>query len=398
MKILVINCGSSSIKFKLFEMPEETLISYGSVEKIGEEISIFKYIGKTKLEKKIKIDNHQIGLELIANTLLENEIKNIEEIKGVGHRVVHGGEGFEKSVIIDENVIKKIEDYIFLAPLHNPHNLSGIKGCIKIFPKSTQVAAFDTAFHTTLPKVSNLYAIPYSFYEKYKIRKYGFHGTSHRYVARRVSEIMGKGKYELNAITCHLGNGCSITAIKNGKSFDTSMGLTPLEGLIMGTRSGDLDPGVILYFLERLNLDISEVSEILNKKSGLLGISEVSNDFRNLLPLYNKDEKVTLAIDMFCYRLKKYIGSYMAVLGKVDAIIFTGGIGENVPLVREKSLNDMELFGIVLDLEKNKEIVGKEGEISKDSSQVKIFVIPTNEELRIAFDTYQLIVNSGFNQ
>ncbi|MCM8767305.1 MAG: acetate kinase [Candidatus Omnitrophica bacterium] len=398
MKILVINCGSSSIKFKLFEMPDENLISYGSVEKIGEEISIFKYIGKTKLEKKIKIDSHQVGLELIANTLLENEIKNIEEIKGVGHRVVHGGEGFEKSVIIDQDVIKKIEDYIFLAPLHNPHNLSGIKGCIKIFPKSIQVAAFDTAFHTTLPKVSNLYAIPYSFYEKYKIRKYGFHGISHRYVARRASEIMGKGKYEINAITCHLGNGCSITAVKNGRSFDTSMGLTPLEGLIMGTRPGDIDPGVILYFLERLNLNVSEVSEILNKKSGLLGVSEISNDFRNLLPLYNKEEKVTLAIDMFCYRLKKYIGSYMAALGKVDSIIFTGGIGENVPLVREKSLDNLELFGIILDLEKNKEIVGKEGEISKDSSKVKVFVIPTNEELRIAFDTYQLIVNSGLNQ
>ncbi|MCM8833598.1 MAG: acetate kinase [Candidatus Omnitrophica bacterium] len=398
MKILVINCGSSSIKFKLFEMPDERLISYGSVEKIGEEISIFKYIGKTKLEKKIKIDSHQVGLELIANTLLENEIKNIEEIKGVGHRVVHGGEGFEKSVIIDQDVIKKIEDYIFLAPLHNPHNLSGIKGCIKIFPKSIQVAAFDTAFHTTLPKVSNLYAIPYSFYEKYKIRKYGFHGISHRYVARRASEIMGKGKYEINAITCHLGNGCSITAVKNGRSFDTSMGLTPLEGLIMGTRPGDIDPGVILYFLERLNLNVSEVSEILNKKSGLLGVSEISNDFRNLLPLYNKEEKVTLAIDMFCYRLKKYIGSYMAALGKVDSIIFTGGIGENVPLVREKSLDNLELFGIILDLEKNKEIVGKEGEISKDSSKVKVFVIPTNEELRIAFDTYQLIVNSGLNQ
>ncbi|MCX7917542.1 MAG: acetate kinase [bacterium] len=394
MKILVLNCGSSSIKFKLFEMPEEILISYGSVEKIGEEISIFKYYGKVKIEEKLKVETHQKGIEFIAKTLVENEIENIEEIKGIGHRVVHGGEGFERSTIIDENVIKKIEEYIFLAPLHNPHNLAGIKACIKIFPKSIQVAAFDTAFHTTISEISYLYAIPYSFYEKYKIRRYGFHGISHRYVARRASEIMGKGKYDINAITCHLGNGCSITAVKNGKSFDTSMGLTPLEGLIMGTRCGDIDPGIILYFLEGLNFKSSEVSEILNKKSGLLGISGVSNDFRNLLPLYNKDKKVTLAIDMFCYRIKKYIGSYMAILGKVDAIVFTGGIGENVPLIREKALSNLEIFGVILDIEKNKEIIGKESEISKEESIVKIFVIPTNEELRIAFDTYQLIINS----
>ncbi|MCS7180348.1 MAG: acetate kinase [bacterium] len=394
MKILVLNCGSSSIKFKLFEMPEEILISYGSVEKIGEEISIFKYYGKVKIEEKLKVETYQKGIEFIAKTLVENEIENIEEIKGIGHRVVHGGEGFERSTIIDENVIKKIEEYIFLAPLHNPHNLAGIKACIKIFPKSIQVAAFDTAFHTTISEISYLYAIPYSFYEKYKIRRYGFHGISHRYVARRASEIMGKGKYDINAITCHLGNGCSITAVKNGKSFDTSMGLTPLEGLIMGTRCGDIDPGIILYFLEGLNFKSSEVSEILNKKSGLLGISGVSNDFRNLLPLYNKDKKVTLAIDMFCYRIKKYIGSYMAILGKVDAIVFTGGIGENVPLIREKALSNLEIFGVILDIEKNKEIIGKESEISKEESIVKIFVIPTNEELRIAFDTYQLIINS----
>jgi acetate kinase len=398
MKILVINCGSSSIKFKLFEMPEEVVVCYGSVEKIGEEISIFKYNGKTRIVEKVKIETHQKGLELIAKTLLKNEIKNIDEIKGIGHRVVHGGEGFEKSVKVDENVIKKIEDYIFLAPLHNPHNLAGIKGCLEIFPKSVQVAAFDTAFHITMPKISSLYAIPYSFYEKNRIRRYGFHGISHRFVARRISEIMGKGKYDINVITCHLGNGCSVTAVKNGRSFDTSMGLTPLEGLMMGTRCGDIDAGVILFLLEGLNLKISEVSEILNKKSGLLGVSEVSNDFRNLLPLYNKNEKVTLAIDMFCYRLKKYIGSYMAVLGRVDAIVFTGGIGENVPLVREKSLSNMEFFGIILDEKKNEEIVGKEGEISKNNSLIKVFVIPTNEELRIAFDTYQIITNSTFNQ
>jgi acetate kinase len=394
MKILVINCGSSSIKFKFFEMPKEKVVSYGIVEKIGEEISIFKYSGKVNIENKLKVKNHQEGLKLIASTLLENEIKDIEEIKGIGHRVVHGGEGFVSSVRIDDEVIKKIEEHLYLAPLHNPHNLAGIKGCMEIFPKSIQVASFDTAFHTTMPELSFLYAIPYEFYQKYKIRRYGFHGTSHRYVARRTAEIMGKGKYEINVITCHLGNGCSITAVKNGKSYDTSMGLTPLEGLIMGTRSGDIDPGVIFYLIEGLNLKPSEVSDILNKKSGLLGISGVSNDFRNLLPLYNKDERVTLSIDMFCYRLKKYIGSYMAVLGNVDAITFTGGIGENVPLVREKSLSNMEMFGIKIDIEKNKEITGKEGEISSEDSKVKVFVIPTNEELRIAFDTYQIVLNS----
>ena len=393
MKILVINCGSSSIKFKFFEMPEEKVVSYGIVEKIGEEISILKYSGKVNIENKLKVKNHQEGLKLIASTLLENEIKDIEEIRGIGHRVVHGGEGFVSSVKIDDEVIKKIEEHLYLAPLHNPHNLAGIKGCMEIFPKSIQVASFDTAFHTTMPELSFLYAIPYDFYQKYKIRRYGFHGTSHRYVARRTAEIMGKGKYEINVITCHLGNGCSITAVKNGKSYDTSMGLTPLEGLIMGTRSGDIDPGVILYLIEGLNLKPSEVSDILNKKSGLFGISGVSNDFRNLLPLYNKDERVTLSIDMFCYRLKKYIGSYMAVLGNVDAITFTGGIGENVPLVREKSLSNMEMFGIKIDIEKNKEITGKEGEISSEDSKVKVFVIPTNEELRIAFDTYQIVLN-----
>lgn len=395
MKILVINCGSSSIKFKLFEMPEEALISYGNVEKIGEEISIFKYSGKRQIEKKQKIKNHQEGLEIIAKTLLENEIKNIDEIKGVGHRVVHGGEGFDRSVIIDEEVIEKIEKHLHLAPLHNPHNLAGIKGAIKFFPKSIQVASFDTAFHTTIPQVCFLYAIPYEFYEKYRIRKYGFHGISHRYVARRAAEIMGKGKYEINAITCHLGNGCSITAVKNGKSYDTSMGLTPLEGLVMGTRSGDIDPGVILYLLEELKLTPQEVNTILNKKSGLLGISGYSNDFRNLLQFYGKDERVNLAIEIFCYRLKKYIGSYLAALGNVDAIIFTGGIGENVPLVREKSLSNMENLGIIIDKEKNEKTIGKEGEINKETSKIKVFVIPTNEELRIAFDTYQLIIEKN---
>jgi len=397
MKILVINCGSSSIKFKLFEMPEEILLAEGIVEKIREEISFFTLKTKNKTEKQeIKIPSHSEGLELIAKSLTDrknNIISSIDEIKGVGHRVVHGGEGFDRSVVIDDFVIKRIEEYQDLAPLHNPHNLTGIKAAIKFFPNSIQIAAFDTAFHTTIPPVGYIYGIPYRYYEKYKIRRYGFHGTSHRYVARRTAKIMGMGKYDINVITCHLGNGCSITACKNGKSVDTSMGLTPLEGLLMGTRTGDIDPGVIFYIAGKEGLSVDEINKIFNKESGLLGISGLSNDFRNLMENI-ENPRVKLAVDIFCYRIKKYIGSYMAVLGKVNAVSFTAGIGENVPYVREKSLENLENFGIEIDKEKNEKIVGrKEGEISKDSSKIKVFVIPTNEELRIAYDTYQFIGN-----
>ena len=395
MKILVINCGSSSIKFKLFEMPEEKQIVEGVIEKIGEEISFFtlKKENETKKEE-LKVKNHSECLEIIGKSLLETGVlKSLNEIKGVGHRVVHGGEGFDRSVVIDDFVIKRIEEYLDLAPLHNPHNLAGIKAAIKFFPESIQMAAFDTAFHTTIPEVAYIYGIPYEFYEKYKVRRYGFHGTSHRYVARRTAEIMGLGKYDINVVTCHLGNGCSITACKNGKSVDTSMGLTPLEGLLMGTRTGDIDPGVIFYLAEKEGISFDELNKIFNKKSGLLGISGLSNDFRNLMENI-ENPRVKLAIDIFCYRIKKYVGSYMAILGKVDAISFTAGIGENVPYVREKSLENLENFGIEIDKEKNEKMVGrKEGEISKDGSKIKVFVIPTNEELRIAFDTYQFVKN-----
>jgi len=394
MKILVINCGSSSIKYKVFEMPEEKLLVKGNIEKIGEEISYLTHQLKDKVFKiELKIKNHEEGLEIISKYLIDKEkgiIENVEEIKGVGHRVVHGGEGFEKSTVIDDKVLRKIEEYKELAPLHNPHNLAGIRAARKFFPTSIQVAAFDTAFHATIPETAYLYALPYEFYRKYRIRRYGFHGTSHRFVARRAAEIMGRGKYEINAITCHLGNGCSVTAIKDGHSIDTSMGFTPLEGLVMGTRCGDIDPGVIFYLGEYLGIDFKKINEILNKKSGLLGVSEISNDFRNLMEQINKDKKVALAIDIFCYRLKKYIGAYMVVLGRVDAVVFTAGIGENVPYVREKTLENMENFGIIIDKNKNYETVSKEGEISSSNSLVKVFVIPTDEELRIAFDTYQL--------
>ncbi len=399
MKILVINCGSSSIKYQLFEMPEEKVIAKGLFEKIGEEISFLHHQGiKGNLEFKQKIANHEEGLNFIMKILTDKEkgvISSINEIAGVGHRVVHGGEGFTKSVLITEDVIKKTEEHIDLAPLHNPANLMGIKASKKILPDVVQIAAFDTAFHHTIPREAYLYPIPYEFYEKYKIRRYGFHGTSHRYVARRLVEILNKTKKDLNIITCHLGNGCSITAVKGGDSVDTSMGLTPLEGVVMGTRSGDIDPAIIFYLIEK-GYSAEELNKILNKKSGLLGISGISNDMRNLLQAKDRgDRKAELAIDIFCYRLKKYIGAYMAVLGRTDAIIFTAGIGENVPYVREKSLSGMEELGIEIDEKKNKQAKHVEAEISREGSKVKVWVIPTNEEIRMAFDAYEIAKEKG---
>lgn len=381
-------------------MPEEKLLAHGMVEKIGEETSNLKHeVGDKTFQEKLNIPNHQAGLELIVRYLIGPKtgiIKDVSEIEGIGHRVVHGGEGFDKSIVIDAEVLKKIEDYKELAPLHNPHNLSGIYAAQRLFPTSIQVASFDTAFHTTLPETAYLYAIPYEFYQKYGIRRYGFHGTSHRYVARRAAELLGKGKYELNAITCHLGNGCSIAAVRNGRSVDTSMGLTPLEGLVMGTRSGDIDPGVILHFGEHLGLDWKKVNKLLNKESGLLGVSGISNDFRNLLEGIKKGNKrASLAVDIFCYRIKKYIGSYLAVLGKIDAVVFTAGIGENVPLVREKSLSGLENFGLILDKNKNEQGPG-ERIISAAESKIAALVIPTDEELRIAFDTYKSLQGANF--
>jgi len=396
MKILVINCGSSSIKYQLFEMPEAKVIAKGLFEKIGEEISFLHHQSiKGDLEFKQKIANHEEGLNFIMKILADKEkgvISSISEISGVGHRVVHGGEGFTKSVLITEDVIKKTEEHIDLAPLHNPANLMGIKASKKILPDVVQIAAFDTAFHHTIPREAYLYPIPHQFYEKYRIRRYGFHGTSHRYVARRLVKILNKSKEELNIITCHLGNGCSITAVKGGNSVDTSMGLTPLEGVVMGTRSGDIDPAIIFYLIEK-GYSSEELNNILNKKSGLLGVSGISNDMRNLLQAKDKgDKKAELAIDIFCYHLKKYIGSYLAVLGRTDAIIFTAGIGENVPYVRKKSLSGMEELGIEIDEKKNKQAKHIEAEISGEGSKVKVWVIPTNEEIRMAFDAYEIVM------
>ncbi len=395
MKVLVINCGSSSIKYQLFEMPEEKVLAKGLLEKIGEETSPLTHQAKGESFKtKEAIPDHKKGLRFILDVLLDKEngvIGDIKEISAVGHRVVHGGEKFTGSVLITKEVRDTIEEYADLAPLHNPPNLVGIDASMELFPGVPQVACFDTAFHQTIPEEAYIYAVPYELYEKYKIRRYGFHGTSHRYVARRAAGLLGKDKYDVNLITCHLGNGCSITAVKGGKSIDTSMGLTPLEGVAMGTRSGDIDPAITFHLMERLGMKPEEIDTLLNKKSGLLGVSGVSNDMRDVHEAaVSGNKRAALAIDIFSYRIKKYIGAYMAVLGKVDAVVFTGGIGENATFIREKVCTGLEELGISLDIKKNQDARGKEAFINTENSKVKILVIPTNEEGRIAHDTYEM--------
>ncbi|NIP25888.1 MAG: acetate/propionate family kinase [Phycisphaerae bacterium] len=394
MKVLVINAGSSSVKYHLYNMPQAEVLAHGVVERIGEESSNLSHFfnGKTHTVQR-KVEDVGEGMELILDTLVRTDvgvIQDFSEINAVGHRVVHGGEEFTYSVNIDEKVIASIEKYADLAPLHNPPNLAGIRAIGRRLPDAKQVACFDTAFHSTIPKAAYMYALPYELYEKYGIRRYGFHGISHRYVARRAASIMGRGKYNINAVTCHLGNGCSITAVKQGRSIDTSMGFTPLEGVPMGTRSGDLDPSILFYLGDK-GYDVKALKELCNKKSGLLGISGVSNDVRNLVELSDQgDPRAQLAIDIFCYRIKKYIGVYCAVLDTVNAVVFTGGIGENAVFLRQQICTGLNQVGIQLDEEKNKMVVAKEAEISTDGSRVKVFVIPANEQVAIANDTYEL--------
>lgn len=396
MKVLVINAGSSSIKYQLYQMPEANVLAKGVVEKIGETGSKLTHFHGDKTHSlETEVRNHEKAMTLILNTLVNKDvgvIKDISEIGAVGHRVVHGGEEFTGSVIIDDKVIASIEKFADLAPLHNPPNLTGIKAARHKLPNAKQVACFDTAFHTTIPPVAYMYALPYEIYEKYRVRRYGFHGTSHRYVARRAAVMMGKDKYDVNLITCHLGNGCSITAVKKGKSVDTSMGLTPLEGVVMGTRSGDFDPAILFYLADK-GYDMKSLNTLCNKKSGLLGISGVSNDMRDLSELAeNGDARAKLAIDIFCYRIKRYIGTYTAVLDTVDAVVFTGGIGENSPDVRTAVCSGLTQIGIELDPEKNNATLRKEGEISTAGSTVKVLVIPTDEESAIAGNTYELVL------
>jgi len=396
MKILVINSGSSSIKFQLFEMPEEKVLAKGLLEKIGEGSSCYSQKSlRGNFEIKNHIADHEEGIHFILKMLSDPErgvISSVEEITGIGHRVLHCGDVYNESVLADGSVEKVIEDYIDLGPLHNAANLIGIRACKKSLPHAVEVATFDTSFHSSMPAYAYLYAIPKELYRKYKIRKYGFHGTSHRYVSRRLASLLGRRPDEVNSIICHLGNGCSVCAVEKGRSVDTSMGLTPLEGLVMGTRSGDLDPAVLFYLGDK-GYSLEDLNNLLNKKSGLLGLSEISNDMRTLAGAKDKgDKSAELAIEVFCYRLKKYIGSYIAALnGNVDAVVFTGGIGENNVFSRQESLKGLESLGIKIDPQKNETAVrGFEGLISAADSRTRVFVIPTNEELQIALDTLEI--------
>ena len=397
MKILVLNCGSSSLKYQLFNMDNESVLAQGIVERIGINNSILTHKKGEGEKYKINIDlkNHKEALTKVLDLLTSKEqgvLKSLNEIDAVGHRVVHGGEKYSKAVLIDEDVKKSIKELFSLAPLHNPANLIGIEVCEELMKNVPMVALFDTAFHQSMNKEEYLYAIPYELYEENGIRKYGFHGSSHKYVSEKAAELLKKDIKNLKIISCHLGNGASICAIKNGKSFDTTMGFSPLDGLVMGTRSGSIDPTIPIYLMKNNNLSIEEVYNLLNKKSGVLGISEVSSDFRDIEEEAMKgNKKASLALDIFHYRIKTQIGSYIAALNGVDIIIFTAGVGENGAETREAILKDMEFFGIVLDKEKNK-VRGKIQEISAENSKVKIFVIPTNEELVIARETKKILV------
>ncbi len=398
MKILVLNCGSSSIKYKLFDMTNKSVIASGGIEKIGLEGSFLKLTlpnGEKKILEK-DIPEHTVGVEFILHTLTDKNygaISSLEEINAVGHRMVHGGEKFTESVLLTPNVLKEFEACNDLAPLHNPANLKGVNAVKAILPNIPQIGVFDTAFHQTMPKHAFMYAIPYELYTKYHIRRYGFHGTSHRFVSKRVLELLNMKPQGTRIITCHIGNGASIAAIKDGKVIDTTMGLTPLEGLMMGTRSGDIDAGAVTYIMDTLHLDAAGVSDLLNKKSGVLGVSEVSSDMRELEAACAKgDEKALLAEAMYAYRIKKYIGAYAAALGGVDIIVFTGGVGENQASLRLEVLGGLEFMGIKVDKAlSDKTISGAEGVISPADSKVKVVVVPTDEELMIASDTIDIL-------
>ncbi|AZO95331.1 acetate kinase [Halocella sp. SP3-1] len=396
MKILVLNSGSSSVKYQLIDMDNESVLAKGVVERIGITDSVLEHEPADREEIVIKEDipDHAAAIKMVIEALLNEEhgvLNDIDEINAVGHRVVHGGEKFASSILIDKEVIKEIEDVSDLAPLHNPHNLTGIRVCNDLLEDKPQVAVFDTAFHQTMPNRAFMYALPYEYYERYGIRRYGFHGTSHKYVAQRTSALMDRPLEDLKIITCHLGNGASITAIDGGKSIDTSMGLTPLEGLMMGTRCGDIDPAIIPFVMEKEGLTMAEMDSIMNKKSGLLGVSGISSDSRDVEAAAGEDNKrAEIALEMFDYRVAKYVGAYVAAMGGVDAIVFTAGIGENQKRTREDVINNLKFLNIKLNKEANNSR-GKEILISTEDSSVKVFVIPTNEELMIARDTQEIV-------
>ena len=397
MKVLVINCGSSSLKFQLIDSDSEAVLAKGLCERIGIEGSqiVYSPAGSDKITTQTPMPDHNKAVSLVIEALTGPEngvISDLSEIGAVGHRVVHGGEAFSTSVIIDESVKAAIKECADLAPLHNPANLIGIDACEKLMPGVPQVAVFDTAFHQTMPEKAYLYGLPYEYYEKYRVRRYGFHGTSHSFVSKRCADLMGKDIRDLKIIVCHLGNGASLSAVMNGECVDTSMGLTPLEGIIMGTRSGDIDPAIIQYIAAKENKTLDEMVDILNKKSGVLGLSGgFSSDFRDLEAGYNKGEANCIrAIETYCLRVAKYIGSYAAAMNGVDAICFTAGVGENGPMVRAKICDYLGFMGVELDAEANL-VRGDEAVISSDSSKVTVYNLPTNEELAIARETVALV-------
>jgi acetate kinase len=399
MKVLVINCGSSSLKYQLIDMSNEESLAQGLVERIGINGSILtqKVEGKDKYVVETPLKNHQDAIELVLNSLVHEKhgvIKSMDEISAVGHRVVHGGEKYATSVVIDEEVIRNLDEFIKLAPLHNPPNIIGINACKALMPKTPMVAVFDTAFHQTMPQKAFMYPLPYEFYKEDHIRRYGFHGTSHKYVAGEVAKWMNKDIKTLKTITCHIGNGVSVTAVDGGKSVDTTMGFTPLEGTIMGSRSGSIDPAIVTYLVKEKGYSIDEVNDILNKKSGVLGLSGIGTDFRDIRSAVENDNdpRALLVMDIFGYHIKKQIGAYAAAMGGVDAIVFTAGIGEHAPEIRSRALTNMEFLGIEVDLEKNESHnIGDGMEISTENSKVKVVVIPTNEELMIAKETLELV-------
>jgi len=403
MKVMVINCGSSSLKFKLFDMDKNnTLLCEGMVDSIGKDKA--KLICKSpkmkkdeKYEKDVKADNHTAAVELVAKTLSDPKaglFEGVLQVDAVGHRVVHGAEKFSKSALITKGVKEVIRDCFDIAPLHNPPNYAGIEACEAIFPEIPQVAVFDTAFHQTMPKQAYIYGLPYEMYERYHIRKYGFHGTSHEYVSKRAAELLNKDIKNINMVTCHLGNGSSMAAIKGGQSYDTTMGFTPLEGLLMGTRTGDMDPAVVTFLMKKEHLSVDEMDNLMNKKSGFKGISGISNDLREIMEAAAHDNsRAQFTIDIFCYRITKYIGAYAAAMGGLDAVVFTGGIGENAAEVRSKALEPLKFMGLQVDENKNK---SKEKEKIISKGKVKVLVVPTNEELMIALKT-KFVVDEAHN-
>ncbi len=399
MKILVINAGSSSLKYQLIDMTNESVLAKGLCDRIGIEGGNFKHKvpGRDDYKVDVFMKNHEEAVKIVIDALTSKEhgvIASMSEIGAVGHRVVHGAEKFSKSVLITDEVIKTVEECCELSPLHNPSNLTGIRACAEIMGDVKQVGVFDTGFHQTMPDYAYLYPIPYKYYEKYHIRRYGFHGTSHRYVSGRAADMLGKKPEEIKIVTCHLGNGSSIAAVENGKCLDTTMGMTPLEGIMMGTRSGTIDPAIITFLMEKENMSIADVDKMLNKQSGILGISEKTSDNRDIEEgARNGDERCKLIENMLCHQLTKYVGGYIAAMGGCDAIVFTGGIGENNPQYRKRVADKLGFMGVKIDDAKNDAAKrnGLEADVSAEGSSVKVLVIPTDEELMIARDTFELV-------